>query len=233
MTSLKLTMDSDSENEETSMTETWKHLIALSKCFQKKVSRRDSEGFKKLYEYFNQLSKKDNIQAITITTNYKPIVNKHYDTQYKMFTRHLKTVFNRNLPYKYLIYFELNKSGVIHAHGITTDNAKNEMNQLSFIGRRNSQEISHQTVKDIQQYFDYIIKDQYQPETTNFKEMTNIFNKELIQLKEKEYDDYQPEPNPVHIDEISYMMLPSCERYKYQMITEEDFPLNPPELKRQ
>lgn len=189
----------------------------LSGCFRN-YDLRHRITYKDIYEL---LRRSDHLQmrAITITTNHPKVVRLATQDQYDVFVKYIKSVFNRTLPYRFLIYFEVNKSGNIHGHGITLDDSKNEMNKLKFLGQRNTDNTSHQRLNDLKKYFNYIIKDQYKDETRRFKPLTNF---RLKDFKKFEYDDFKPEPELVDLLEGDSYFVPSTELYRYRIITVDD-----------
>lgn len=208
--STTLIMDSDTDDEFESLKNKkripdmkfWRDSGALSGESRKNWAHVGDNEFEAFYRYFYNAKKNGrNLKAITITTNKKKIVIQDWRTQHSMLIEEVRKVFRYHSTCRYLMYFELNKSGNIHIHGIVDDDVKNWMVKLAVIGSRNADDVSHQPVKRLLDYFNYMIKDQWNYEQLHGLRCHHNFRKaEVCNSISLPIEGELPIPNPKVIE---------------------------------
>jgi len=149
------------------------------------LSKRPSKKapIKFFEQLFNKLGNDSNsLHAVTIT-----IGNVHYGSmsaseQYRHMKKAIKSCYRYHGETKYIFYFEYQKNGQLHAHGVIYNGYRSKfIDHFNKFGKRNTHKDSYQNVKNIN-YFTYIQKDNSEMQY-KYPIVHNILNKDLTPAK--------------------------------------------------
>lgn len=133
-----------------------------------------------IMDYFRSLPR-DSLHAITVTLGGNKRIGKlDYKEQYTEMIKEMKKVFKTNGEYKFWMTPELNKSGVIHFHGIAYNMYQNVFTDATInFGSRNRHKESFKRITNIESYIKYILKD---TQSIKLKPYHNIRGKDVKRI---------------------------------------------------
>lgn len=112
--------------------------------------------------------KKASLISTTVTIGTKYYGSKSYNDQIIELRKAVRMHISSNPCHKYCYVFEMNASGVAHAHGIEQGTYQaNFINSFQKFGKHNKHFKSYQPVHDTEKYLDYMFKE-------NGETVTNI-----------------------------------------------------------
>lgn len=115
------------------------------------------------------------VDVATITIGKKWIGCKSAEQQYEIMVRDIKKAYPYHGDTKYKFHFELQKNGMLHAHGVIVDGHQSRfIESFSSYGSRNTRNESYQKCRNIDGYLDYIDKENAFPCIHNIKKSDMI-----------------------------------------------------------